>query len=107
MYFYPYHFHNINFTCNYIRIKLNTLDKPSVSITLKNMRNHCYLEVKQLVTDFHANFQQFIESTDNWKPAKSNNADLSTTYHNSMCTGILLLIDFDLSWNLHELQDAM
>ena len=34
------------------------------------MRSHHYLEEKQLVTDFHANFQQFIESTDNWKPTK-------------------------------------
>lgn len=27
------------------------------------------LEERQLVTDFHAHFQQFVESTDNWKPA--------------------------------------
>lgn len=62
---------------------------------LKNMRNHYYLEEKQLVADFHANFQQFIESTDNWKPTKQQcrlPLYKTTTHQKLMCTGILLLI---------------
>lgn len=49
---------------------------------LANLRNHCYLEEKQLVTDFHGNFQQFVESTDNWKPTKQQQ-----TFYTSLLFG--------------------